>query len=139
MTDAFENAPFYGDADEEVLFCHDWNEYVLDALNTRDDDERFAHPLEVTAYQRLPITNESVQNVARGWAEDIAEGDNFEEHLSPRDPLLESDAEDELRQGLQAVLARVLRLRANVWGCEPVAKRVFSPEELRAFWEVNGG
>ena len=135
----FDDALFYGAADDAELHCAEWEEYLLDALTDMHPDDRFEESITVTAYRRTPVDESLVKSVAQRMAQSVADDEwcDFEEHANPRFdvPFLERETKDELRQGLQAVLSRILRTKAKLWRCEPIATRTFSPSELHDFWD----
>ena len=143
LKDPFEGALFYGGEYDEELTFTEWDEYLWFVMDSMEEDDLFEESITVTAYRRTPLDESPIRDAAHRMADSVADDEwcDFEEHVCPHHwkKFLDPDAVDELRQGLQAVLSRVIRARGNFWGCEEVAKRVFTPSELRDFWESNHG
>jgi len=141
VVDPFFSAKFY-DCKESEQLSHDsaegaivdfFEEYkeVGDAL-VAEVDERC--PLEVSAYNHIAITDEMLLDCAEDGLEAAAESlSNYEELWDP-----DGDGLEITKEQLKAVAPKMVEILrelfsgVKVWGCEVVATREYSTEEVVA-------
>jgi transcriptional regulator of met regulon len=140
--DKFANAKFYDARDREILSVQDPEEEIVEyfdgeSLHGQELLDKIAEdcPLTVNAMNPREITDEMIAHCAEQAMERATEAliEDFEEYWSPDgdDTVLKKEDVDKATAAVTEIL-RELFTKVKVWGCEVVATRDYSAQEVEA-------
>jgi hypothetical protein len=135
---AFENAKYYDCKESETLIHETPDEAILDLVEGCTGPGLLEHiksicPIDIAAYNPRVIDGAMVQDCAERAMEAAVESlSNYEEYWDPDGDADCGLSKEEIEKATAAIMPALTELfaKTDVWGCEIVAHREYSAEEV---------